>query len=522
MKTVFKYIFTFLGLVLALFLSVKTVSAASSPSTPRSIRVIVSWQDGDKPALSEFKTFAMSGVPAPTPIVQNPVLTLKQVGNGSVTGKVGTDIKIQTNGDGQSPTYNSIVNEQVELEATQANGWTFSGWNNCVSTNNICTVTMDVTKEVTATFTDNSSTNRQLTLSQTGSGTGSVSDADGIITNAANPSTIKTYSNNKAVTLTANPSNSTVVWSGPDAGSCSGATCSLIMSGPKNITATFTQITHDLTVNRAGAGAGSVTGPNSINLTSNGQIVKTFAQGETVTLTANPSNSTVAWSGCDTSNGNTCNITMSYDKNVTATFTPVAPSTYTLTIKQINHGTGTGIVTGQVTVAGVIYSINSTSTTDVSSVFPANSVVPLVATATAPSHFDSMTGAGCAGANCSVTMNADKTVTAEFGETTCDGVFVYIDTNYNINSKNRCYEFGDYNSNKLGIYSQKIRSILVPKDHSVVISRSSCLQTGSDTFNSDLITSSIADVLNDYYSVESMKVCNQITCALTPNTKQCP
>jgi hypothetical protein len=62
-----------------------------------------------------------------------------------------------------------------------------------------------------------------------------------------------------------------------------------------------------------------------------------------VTLTATPSTSSsfTGWSGCDGTNGNSCTVTMSQSRNVTATFALIYD---TLTIRK--GGCGSGTVTG--------------------------------------------------------------------------------------------------------------------------------------------------------------------------------
>jgi uncharacterized repeat protein (TIGR02543 family) len=64
-------------------------------------------------------------------------LTVNKVGNGTVTP------------DKVAPYY---LNDVVVLTAAADEGWTFSGWTGCTSTNNVCSVTIDGDKTVIATF----------------------------------------------------------------------------------------------------------------------------------------------------------------------------------------------------------------------------------------------------------------------------------------------------------------------------------------------------------------------------------
>jgi len=83
---------------------------------------------------------------------------------------------------------------------------------------------------------------------------------------------------------------------------------------------------YTLTVNKAGTGNGTVTGPG-INCGSDCQ--ETYPSGTSVTLTATAaSGSTFAgWSGCDSTSGNQCNLTMNANRTVTATFNTTGDTT---------------------------------------------------------------------------------------------------------------------------------------------------------------------------------------------------
>jgi hypothetical protein len=91
-----------------------------------------------------------------------------------------------------------------------------------------CTVTMNASKSVTATFTGD---DQQLTVTVSGAGT-VTSSPPGI--SCVGPATcVAPYALNTAVTLTAVPSS--VVWSG----ACTADPCTVTMDGPKSVTATF-------------------------------------------------------------------------------------------------------------------------------------------------------------------------------------------------------------------------------------------------------------------------------------------
>jgi hypothetical protein len=123
----------------------------------------------------------------------------------------------------------------VTLTATADGSSTFTGWSGgCDSfSGNICNVTMNGTRNVTATFT---SVNRTLTVSRTGTGTGTVTSSPAGI-NCGSICTA-TYTNGTSVTLTAAADlySTFTGWSG----GCSGTgTCTITMDGDKSVSANF-------------------------------------------------------------------------------------------------------------------------------------------------------------------------------------------------------------------------------------------------------------------------------------------
>ena len=125
----------------------------------------------------------------------------------------------------------------VDLFAGPAPGSSFTGWSGggCSGTA-ACSVTMDISKTVTATFALDS---HQLTVSAAGSGTGVVSSPS-----APDCSTTcnTTHSQGALVSLTAtsDPASTFAGWSG---GGCSGtSSCAVTMDASKTVSATFTEV----------------------------------------------------------------------------------------------------------------------------------------------------------------------------------------------------------------------------------------------------------------------------------------
>ena len=181
------------------------------------------------------------------------------------------------------------------------------------------------------------SSQQQLTVNI--SGTGTVSDNLGQITNCSGPTCTGSYSNGAAVILTATPhaGNSFTGWSGD----CSGTgTCSLTMNQAHSVTATFNGTGPTLTVGESGTGLGTVTtDPSGISCQPN--CSATFATDSVVTLVANSAAGSVfaGWSGACTGTG-PCQVTMHGNQAVTATFTLTAATACPATANSIWTGLG--------------------------------------------------------------------------------------------------------------------------------------------------------------------------------------
>jgi uncharacterized repeat protein (TIGR02543 family) len=159
--------------------------------------------------------------------------------------------------------------------------------------------------------------------------------------------------------------------------------------------------TNNLTVTKAGTGSGTVisTPPGILC----GLVCTApFATGSTVNLRATPNEGSVftGWSGACTGAG-TCNVTTNGDQSVTATF---GPANFILTVNET--GNGSGSVTSNppgITCPDVC-----------SSSFPTGSQVTLTATPAQGFTFTGWSGPCSGTGTCSVTMNSNQTVTANF------------------------------------------------------------------------------------------------------------
>jgi hypothetical protein len=278
---------------------------------------------------------------------------------------------------------------------------TFTGWSGggCSGTGT-CSVTMDAAKTVSAQFTLNTNT-----LGVSKSGNGSITSNVGGINCGAGCSSPIGYGT--AVTLTATPDagNLFMGWGG----ACSGqGTCTLSITANTQVTASFAPgfgLTVSTPVN------GSITGLYINCGLTGGNCNASYYAGTQVTLTARPAAgySFGAWGGaCTGVATNTCTVSVDAAKTVSASFTAnPAPASYALTVNK----TGNGLVSG--------LKINCGASCTAS--YPGNIQVVLTAKADSGYSFTGWSGGGCSGtSNCTVTMNAVKSVTATFASTAID------------------------------------------------------------------------------------------------------
>jgi len=187
--------------------------------------------------------------------------------------------------------------DTVELNAVPNAGWSFSNWmGDLTGSQNPATITINSNKTIIAVFTQN-----QYTLTVTINGNGNVT---------IEPyKTTYTYGENITLTATADPDWMFSGWSGDISSSENPIT--IVMDGNKSITAVFTQKPYTLTIITIGNGTVNKNPDHTF-----------YADGENVTLTANPDLGWkfVEWSGDVSGNTNPITIVMDGNKTVYATF----------------------------------------------------------------------------------------------------------------------------------------------------------------------------------------------------------
>jgi uncharacterized repeat protein (TIGR02543 family) len=265
----------------------------------------------------------------------------------------------------------------VTLTATPAAGYSFTGWSgSATGTASSVAVTMDANKTVTANF-------EAITYTLT---TAAAPTAGGSVSRSINAAS---YNSGTVVTLTATPAAGYVFtgWSGSATGTASSV--AVTMDANKTVTANFQPITYYTLITLANPTAGGwvARSPNAV----------TYPAGTVVALTVNPVNGYVftGWSGDASGSATTVTVTMDGNKTVTANFQ--LPVNYTLS------------TTASPTAGGsVSRSFNAAN-------YSAGTVVTLTANPAVGYVFTGWSGdAGGTEPSVAVTMNSNKTVTANF------------------------------------------------------------------------------------------------------------
>jgi hypothetical protein len=284
----------------------------------------------------------------------------------------------------------------VTLTATPVSGSTFVGWSGAgCSGTSTCQVTMSSEMTVTAKFEKL----QALNVSIVGSGVGSVESSPsgiacpGTCSHAYEPGTQAT------LTATAAAGSRFAGWEGSG---CSGTgTCQITMTSEMAVTAKFEKL-QALNVSIAGSGAGSVESSPS-GIACPGTCSNAYPPGTQVTLTpvASAGSRFVGWEGSGCSGTGTCQITMSTDTAVTATFEKLQVLTVSLA------GSGAGSV--ESSPSGIACPGTCSNT------YQPGTRVTLTPVTSAGSRFAGWEGSGCSGTGtCQVTMSTDSAVTAMF------------------------------------------------------------------------------------------------------------
>lgn len=373
-------------------------------------------------------------------------LVVEITGSGRVTGNIGgVDCRANC-----QAAFNN--NDQVTLTATADAGFVFQGWTGACSGTSTCTVTMNAQRTVGAVFVEQTSTQFQLTVVTSGMGT-VTSSPSGI--NCGSDCS-EEYAENTQVILTATPASGYLFssWSG----ACSGSgACNVTMTSDLTVTANFVEeggATHDLTVTVSGNGTVTST-PAGIQCGSD--CSETYNESQSVSLVAVADSGFVfqSWSG-DCSGSGSCDVTMSNDRSVTATF--VAQSTtHELAVTVSGNGTVTSTPSG----------IQCGS--DCEEDYNEGESVTLIATPDSGYLLDAWSGDCSGSAGCNLVMSQARAVTATFVEDTGQQADILIEDYF---APNDAFTISEVPNNASGItWHEDIQQYLVVRNNFATIYR---------------------------------------------------
>jgi streptogramin lyase len=297
--------------------------------------------------------------------------------------------------------------ETVQLFASVSEGSKFVSWSGgCSGAEKVCKVTMDEAKSVIATFGPESPTGVLLSVIKEGSGSGTVDSSPERID--CGETCEAEFKEGEEIILSASPEPGSrfIGWSG---GGCSDpGDCEITMSEAQEVVAIFDLVPQlKLSVAKAGTGSGTVTSlPEGIDC---GKVCEAeFEEGTGVVLSVKPATGSefAGWSGggCS-STETTCEVTMDEDRLVTATFEPLPPPEFFISV--IKEGTGSGTVTSSPE------GIDCGETCEAE--FEGGEEVMLLATPAPGSKFVEWSGGGCSDtSSCLVTIGGGEEVVAIF------------------------------------------------------------------------------------------------------------
>ena len=262
-------------------------------------------------------------------------------------------------------------------------------------------------KHVIAAYRDNSS--YTLTVNSAGAAAVTIAGSPGTYTGTTNYRKTDIDSGT-SMTLTAPDSVGSAnfsSWSGCT--STSGVDCMVSMTTDKTVTATYTTPnTYSLNVNATSAASIAITSNPSTYAGTTNYSKTGIDSGTSMTLTAPNTVGSAnfsSWSGCTSTSGVDCMVSMTTDKTVTATYT--TPNTYSLNVNATGAAS-IAITSDPTTYAGTTNYSKTGITPDISM------------TLTAPdslgsANFSSWSGCtSTSGVDCTVSMTTDKTVTATY------------------------------------------------------------------------------------------------------------
>ena len=292
------------------------------------------------------------------------------------------------------------VGKTVILTANSDAASVFKGWSGggCSGASTTCTLSLSASAMVNAEFEPQTPIGFLLEVFVSGAGT---VRGDPVGIECGSTCSVQ-HLPNTVVTLTAYPAPG-AVFAGWTRGPCSGSaqTCRVTMSQAQEVSAAFKGVTQYMVTVSAGTGGIVTSNPAGIDC---GTTCSTgFDAATQVSLEAQPNRGYrfVGWAGA-CSGSSTCNLVMTSNQSVQATFAAIGPMQYSLTVHDYGNGTVTSSPSG----------INCGSVCSAS--FAQGTEATLTAVAAQGYHFSGWAGACSGSGACVVKMNDTQSVNATF------------------------------------------------------------------------------------------------------------
>jgi hypothetical protein len=370
------------GACTALFIDGTTITLTANASSGSTFR---GWGGDCATATGTTCTLLVTGGNKAVTARFDPPATLTVVPSGSGDGQVfaGNVISCLRGNTANSGTCSATVANGtiLTLTALPDGESDFTGWTGACSGTGLCQVTMDQARTVGAVFTRRQV---QLTLTLAGPGFGSVSLSNGFTCTLAEGESsrecITFVDVSRTLTLTATPGAGQTFASYSGLCASSSAVCSVIVTGPSSITATFGLATGTVLVAPSSLSTGNgfvYTSGEEIDCAMIGTATGsqsvcswTVPTGTQVTLTASAASgsSFVEWGDACASAGSnsTCTVTATGNVTVTARFALIPTVTVSVSLTGPVGGTmsasGTGISESCVRPPNAIGTTNCTWT----------------------------------------------------------------------------------------------------------------------------------------------------------------
>ena len=278
----------------------------------------------------------------------------------------------------------------------------FTGWSGCDSTSGTsCTLTMSSSKTINANY----SPTYNLTVSSSGAAGVAISSSTPAYAGKTNYSKTGIVSGTSITLVAPATAGATLFKSWTGCASSSGTSCTVTMTASKTVTATYSP-TYSLTVKSAGASAVPIDASATTYAGTAPYTKAGILTGTAITLTAPETKGATlfkSWTGCASTSGTRCTVTMTASKTVTVTYAP----TYGITLRSA----GASAVPISASIAGYA------GTTEYSKTgIPTGTSITLTAPSTAGiNRFKSWTGCtSVSGRSCVTKVTANKTLTVTY------------------------------------------------------------------------------------------------------------